>query len=150
MGKDLRTNAVVLKLHRLPKLNGMAWGLQNAQPFFPPLEKLFKTEHLQSMSDYGVRLNDPIESVVNATQIRTISGRTVDVHRKTTLILSPFKWMRGDYGVFGLPKPESIASDMQEKLQSPHTAGYVGALASIALSDSGCAHFPTVYGVYVG
>jgi Nucleosome binding factor SPN, SPT16 subunit len=37
---------------------------------------------------------------------------------------------------------------MQEKLQSPHTAGYVGALASIALSESGCLHFPKVYGVY--
>jgi hypothetical protein len=66
------------------------------------------------------------------------------------MILSPFKWMRGDYGVFGLPKPEDIASDMQEKLQSPNTAGYVGALASIALSESGCVHFPKVYGVYVG
>ena len=50
----------------------------------------------------------------------------------------------------GLPKPESIASDLQEKLQSPHTAGYVGALTSILLSESGCIHFPKVYGVFAG
>lgn len=150
MGKDLRTNAVSLKLHRLPKLNGTHWHLQNAQPFFPPLETLFKTDRLQSMSDYGVRLTEQVESVVDATHIKTTKGNAVEVHRKTTMILSPFKWMRGDYGVFGLPKPESVASELQEKLQSPHTAGYVGALASVALSESGCVHFPKVYGVYVG
>jgi hypothetical protein len=58
--------------------------------------------------------------------------------------------MRGDYGTIGLPKPEDVANDMQDKLQSPHTAGYVGALASILLSESECIHFPKVYGVFVG
>lgn len=150
MGKDLRTAAVQLRLHRCSKLDTSAWGLQNPQPFFPPLERLFKTETVASLSEYGVRLGEEVESVVDATSIRTSKGKVVPVHRKTTMILSPFKWMRGDYGSFGLPKPEQIANDMQEKLQSPHTAGYVGALASIALSESGCAHFPKVYGVYVG
>jgi hypothetical protein len=56
--------------------------------------------------------------------------------------------MRGDYGSLLLPKPEDVASEIQEKLQSPYTAGYVGALASIALSESACIHFPKVYGVY--
>ncbi len=149
MGKELRTTAVQLKLHKCSKLDTTAWGLQNAQPFFPPLERLFKTQTLASLSEYGVRMSEGIESVVDATTIRTSKGKTVPVHRKTTMILSPFKWMRGDYGSFGLPKPEEIANSMQEKLQSPHTAGYVGAMASIALSESGCVHFPKVYGVYV-
>jgi len=150
MGKDLRTTAVSMKLHKYPKLDGSKWGLKNPQPFFPPLEKLFKTESLSSMSDYGVRLAEEISNVIDETHIKTTKGNVATIHRKTTMILSPFKWMRGDYGVFGLPKPEEVATDMQTSLQSPHTAGYVGALASIALSESGCVHFPKVYGVYVG
>lgn len=150
MVKDLRATAVSMKLTRHPKLDTSFWGLQNPQVFFPPLEKLFKTESLSGLSEFGIKLNEEIESLVDETHIRTTKGATPEIHRKTTMILSPFKWMRGDYGVFGLPKPEDIASDMQEKLQSPNTAGYVGALASIALSESGCVHFPKVYGVYVG
>jgi hypothetical protein len=150
MGKDLRTTAVQLRLHRYSKLDASAWGLQNPQPFFPPLEKLFKTETVASLSEYGVKLSEEIEKIVDTDTIRTSKGKVVNVHQKTTMILSPFKWMRGDYGSFGLPKPEEIAKDIQEKLQSPHTAGYVGALSSIALSESGCVHFPKVYGVYVG
>jgi hypothetical protein len=148
MVKDLRTTAVQLKLHRQAHLDGTAWDLKNVQPFFPPLEKLFKTEVVSSLQDYGVRLSEEIESVVDADHIKVSKGKVVPVHRKTTMILSPFKWMRGDYGALGLPKPEDVANDMQEKLQSPHTAGYVGALCSIALSESGCIHFPKVYGVY--
>lgn len=150
MVKELRTTATAMKLTRHSPLDTSAWGLQNAQPFFPPLEKLFKTERLSSLLEYGVKLGEEVETVLSDTQIKTTKGRTVNVHRKTTMILSPFKWMRGDYGTFGLPNPETVANDMQEKLQSPHSAGYVGALASIALSESGCVHFPKVFGVYVG
>jgi hypothetical protein len=103
-----------------------------------------------SLQDYGVKLQEEVETIVDTTHIKTTKGNVVDVHRKTTMILNPFRWMRGDYGTFGLPKPESIAKDIQEKLQSIHSAGYVGALTSIALSESGCVHFPKVYGVYVG
>jgi hypothetical protein len=150
MVKELRTTPVQLKLHKYPKLDGSAWGLKNPQPFFPPLEKLFKTDTVASLGDYGVRLGEEIQSVVDADTIRTSKGRTVPIHRKTTMILSPFKWMRGDYGAFGLPKPESVANEIQTLLQSPNTAAYVGAMASIVLSESGCIHFPKVYGVYAG
>lgn len=150
MGKDLRTTSTYLKLHRYPRVNMSAWGLQHPQPFFPPLEKLFKTETVASLKDYGVGLREEVAEVLAEDTIRTTKGTSASVHRKTTMILSPFKWMRGDYGNLGLPKPEQVANDMQEKLQSPHTAGYVGALASIALSESACPHFPKVYGVYVG
>ena len=150
MGKDLRTIAMEWKLHKCPTVDGAAWKLRNLQPFFPPLEKLFKTDTLPNLSSYGIRLAEEISSVVDETHIRTTKGKTIPVHRKTTMIFSPFKTMRGDYVATGLPKPEPIAKEMQERLQSPHTAGYVGALTSIALSESGCAHFPKVYGVYVG
>ena len=148
MVKDLRTTAVQLKLHRHTRIDGTVWDLKNVQPFFPPLEKLFKTEVVSSLQHYGIRLSEEIEDVVDVDHIKISKGRTVPIHRKTTMILSPFKWMRGDYGALGLPKPDDIATDLQEKLQSPHTAGYVGAMCSIALSESGCIHFPKVYGVY--
>jgi hypothetical protein len=64
------------------------------------------------------------------------------------MILSPFKWMRGDYGALGLPLPEESATELREKLQSPYTAGYVGALTATVLSESDCPHFPKVHGVY--
>ena len=150
MVKDLRTSAVQLKLHKYPKLDTSLWEIQTPQPFFPSLETLFKTETVASLQDYGVKLQEEVETIVDPTHIRTTKGNTVEVHRKTTMILNPFRWMRGDYGTFGLPKPEEIAKDIQEKLQSIHSAGYVGALASISLSESGCIHFPKVYGVYVG
>ena len=149
MGKDLRTNATLLRLHKYPALDTTQWELHNAQPFFPPLEMLFKTHTVSQLPSYGIRLSDEIQKVIDKTHVQ-VKGKPIEVHRKTTMILSPFKWMRGDYGAFGLPKPEEIADDMQEKLQSPHTAGYVGALASIVLSESECIHFPKVYGVFVG
>ena len=147
MGKDLRTLPVQLKLTRYPRLDASAWSLRDAQPFFPPLEMLFKTERVASSKDYGVKLSEPLEAIVDEHTIR-VKGETVPVHRKTTMILSPFKWMRGDYGALGLPQPEEAAMELRDKLQSPYTAGYVGALTSIALSESGCIHFPKVYGVY--
>ena len=147
MGKDLRTLPVHLKLTRHPRLDAADWSLRDVQPFFPPLELLFKTERVTSFKEYGIKLSEPLESIVDADTIK-VKGKSVPVHRKTTMILSPFKWMRGDYGALGLPLPEETASDLREKLQSPHTAGYVGALTSIALSESDCQHFPKVYGVY--
>ena len=135
MGKDLRTNATLMRLHKYPKLDGSPWELKQLQPFFPSLETLFKTNALSNLCDYGVRLIDEIQKIVDETHIQ-VKGNPVEVHRKTTMILSPFKWMRGDYGSFGMPKPKEVADAMHEKHKSPHTAGYVGALSSIALSES--------------
>jgi len=148
MVKDLRTQAVDMKLHRLPKLQAAQWNLTHAQPFFPSLEQLFKTETLTSMGDYGIKMPEEVESVVDATHIKTTKGQTLDIHRKTTMILSPFKTMKGKYSAPGLPKPAETARSYSEQMQSPHTAAYVGALASSILSSSDCSHFPRVYGVY--
>jgi hypothetical protein len=133
----------------MPKVDGTHWSIQTMQPFFPSLEKLFKTENVVGLHDYGVKLSCPISSIVDETHVKVLD-QVIPVHRKTSMILSPFKTMRGDYGSFGVPKRADVASDMQERMQSPHTAGYVGAMTSIALSESGCRHFPKVYGVYVG
>ena len=148
MVKELRTLAIDAKLHRSPKVVGDAWGLANVQPFLPCLEQLFKTEHIASVADYGLKFPEEVDSVIDETHIKTTLGRTLPVHRKTTMILSPFKTMKGDYAAPGLPKPAEVARDIADRLQSPHTAAYVGALTSSLLSLSGCQHFPTVYGVY--
>jgi len=148
MVKDLRTQAVDMRLHRLPKFQAAQWNLTHAQPFFPSLEQLFKTENLTAMADYGIKLPEEVESVVDATHIKTTKGQILEVHRKTTMILSPFKTMKGEYSAPGLPKPAETAKSYSEQMQSPHTAAYVGALASSALSMSDCPHFPRVYGVY--
>jgi hypothetical protein len=148
MVKDLRTQSVELRLHRIPKLKADAWNIDHAQPFFPSLEQLFKTEKLAAMSEYGVKLPEGIESVVDATHVKTTKGQTIEIHRKTTMILSPFKTMKGEYSVPGLPKPAETARTHSEQMQSPHTAAYVGALTSTVLATSDCVHFPRVYGVY--
>ena len=148
MVKELRTQSLDLKLHRSPKVDGTHWNLAHVQPFFPPLETLFKTERLSNLSEYGVRLPEEIDSVVDATHVKTSKGRTLAVHRKTTMVLSPFKTMKGVYAAPSLPKPAEVAKEMDEQTQSPHTAGYVGALASVVLAGTGCPHFPKVFGVY--
>ena len=148
MVKDLRTQAVDLRLHRLPKLQAAQWNLTHVQPFIPSLEQLFKTETLSSMADYGIKLPEEVESVVDANRIKTTKGQTIEIHRKTTMILSPFKTMKGEYSAPGLPKPAETAKSYSEQMQSPHTAAYVGALASSVLSTSECPNFPRVYGVY--
>lgn len=150
MGKDLRTIPIPLKIGKLPKLDGTFWEMGALQPFFPSLEELFKTESVASIHEYGLKLDETIESILDESHIRTTKRTMVPIHRKTTMLLSPFKTMRGDYGIPGLPRHTDTATDIQKRIQSPHAAGYVGALASALLSESGCEHFPKVFGVYVG
>jgi hypothetical protein len=78
------------------------------------------------------------------------SGRSMGVHPKITMLLSPYKCMKGELGTFGLPMLSEHARETQSKLQSHNTAAYVGSILSIALSQSGCQHFPEVVGVFTG
>lgn len=127
------------------------WGISNLQPFFPTIEKLFKTETLENVHSYGIRFPEEVMTIVNPTKIRTTSGKEVEVHRKTTMLLSPFKWMKGTYGsALGLPTSTETAAALSSKLQNTNNAGYVGAIISATLSNSGCLHFPKVYGVFTG
>jgi hypothetical protein len=153
---ELRSSQIHLSLHKydLSLLRPSAstyWGIQNIQPYFPAIEKLFKSSELEDVSEYGIRLPDEIATVLSPSKIRTTNGSTVEVHRKTTMLLSPYKWMRGEYGsTLGLPTSIEKATTALHKLQNPNNAGYVGSMISVALSQSGCDHFPKVYGVFTG
>lgn len=127
------------------------WKIQNIQPFLPALEKLFKTETLDNPSLYGIRFSEEVMTILSPDTIRTTQGKEVEVHKKSTMLLSPYKWMRGNYGsALGLPTTEENSKNVISKLQNPNNAGYVGAIISAALSSSGCLHFPKVYGLFTG
>jgi hypothetical protein len=147
---DLKVNPVVLNVGRIPPLVADVWNLQSLQSFFPPIETLFRTEHLENVRTYGIKLRDQFSSIVDESKVKLQSGVIVPIHRKTTMLLNPFKWMKGEYGTIGLPTYKEKAEIIHKKLQSTHTAGYVGCIISIMLSESECEHFPKVYGVYTG
>jgi hypothetical protein len=127
------------------------WGIDHLQPFFPPIEKLFKTELLSSPKEFGIKFDEEVVSLVDENTIKTSSGKTVEIHKKITMLLSPFKWMQGDYGTsFGLPSLSEEVQEMQKKIQNSGNAAYIGALISSVLSQSGCQHFPKVYGAFIG
>ena len=147
---DLRSSPLVLSMTKTTPISLSPWNIVNPQCYFPPLESLFKTDTIPSVHEYGIRFPDPISAVLSESEIRLLSGKHASVHLKKTMLLNPFKWMKGEYGTLGLPMSRAHADDIHTKLQSPHTAGYVGSILSIVLSHSGCIHFPKVYGVYTG
>jgi len=147
---DLRSSPVVLSMTKVSPISLSSWNIAHPQSYFPPLESLFKTDELSRVHEYGIRFPDPISAVVSESEVRLLSGKHVPIHLKKTMLLNPFKWMKGEYGTLGLPMSRSHADDVHSKLQSPHTAGYVGSILSVALSHSDCIHFPKVYGVYTG
>jgi hypothetical protein len=151
-GSELRTNAVGLSLQRVDTKGFKTqqfWGVNHIQAFFPPIQKLFKTEVRDSPQEFGFKVNDGIATILDADHIRTTKGTIVPVHRKVTMLLSPFKWMQGDYGTsLGLPTTEEESAEIWRKIQDPNNAAYVGALLSTVLAQSGCQHFPKVYGVF--
>ena len=154
---ELRTNAIPMSVHKYGNLQFLQagakqyWGISHMQPFFPSLEKLFKTDNLESPADYGIRFKDEISAIPSASSIRTQTGEVVQVHKKVSMILAPFKCMRGSYGHhLALPKLIEQSMGTQEKLQNPNNSSYVGSIISAVLSESGCVHFPKVYGVFNG
>lgn len=153
---ELKASAIPLSLHKwtLSNLRGGAlahWNIDSIQPFFPSLEVLFKTNDLELVGDYGIRFDEELTSVLSPDSIRTSKFDRKSVHCKTTMILSPFKWMQGEYGAtIGLPSSSGQSSEISAKIQSHHNAAYVGSLVSAVLSQSKCQHFPKVYGVFSG
>ena len=160
MGKkrqsELKSNPIPLQVHRykdLGTLRASAKTYLNAehlQPFFPPIELLFKTDELENVQEYGIKFDEQIQSFASKDTIQTTSGPK-KVHIKATMLVSPFKWMRGDYSsTIGLSTSQERATLTYQKLQSPHNAAYVGSLFSSVFSQSKCIHFPKVYGVFSG
>jgi len=119
------------------------WNVIKLQPFFPPIESLFKI----NSNSVGIKFPETILSLKD--DILELSGSSVKVHPKITMLISPFKWMKGGMSN-GLPMSSEIAKKVHEKLQSPHNSGYVGSLISVILSNSKCQHFPRVYGTFTG
>ena len=153
---ELRSLQIPLSIHKygLTELKHSAlkhWNIRDIQPYFPSIEKLFKSSDLQGVSEYGIKFDEEIQSILDTSKIRVSSGYTVDIHSKITMLLSPYKWMRGEYGrTLGLPTSLEHATTSMHKLQNTNNAAYVGSLISSVLSQSGCQHFPKVYGVFSG
>ena len=145
---DLHVNPLPIQIVKCPLKSPSAFGVEKLQPFFPPIETLFKTESLDRVSEYGIKFEEPINSIFD-NKVKTLSGE-YEVHPKITMLLSPFKWMKGEHTSLDLPTVSQKANVTHTKLQSPNSAGYVGAILSVGLSHSECDHFPRVFGTYTG
>lgn len=143
---ELKTNPLSLSLGKVHIQD--SWGYTKLQPFFPPIECLFKTERLSDVQSYGIKLHNPILGVTQ-NGIRVSDGE-IQIHKKVTMLLNPYKWMKGEFGSFELPTTQERSQVIRNRLQSHNNAGYVGCILSIALSQSGCDHFPKIYGAYTG
>jgi len=151
---DLRTSCLSLNVHKyniseLQKEAEKDWGIYNLQPFFPSLEKLFKINELESPLQYGLQLTDEIQSIITSNTIRTSTG-IKSVHKKISMILSPFGMIKEEYGKIGLPSTFQQGYELSQKIQNPNNAVYIGALFSALLSESECPNFPKVYGIFSG
>lgn len=152
---ELRTATVPLEVHKVSNIQSLKegsekwWNLKRIQPFFPSLEQLFKIENLRTPYHYGIRTRNTIQTIAGTSSIFS-NGVEIPIHRKTTMILPSYRTMRGDFGTSGLPCDKENATEEYERIHSPHNAAYVGALANILLSESGCIHFPEVYGTFTG
>jgi hypothetical protein len=154
---ELRATSVNMSVHRYADIAGLQaagaqhWGVRHIQPFFPSIEKLFKTDETAVPIEHGVHFETEMAGIVSADSVRTADGRVLPVHRKVAMILSPVKLMRGNYGsVLGLPATLEQATALHQKMQNPNNAAFVGSIISAAVSESGCQHFPRVYGVFSG
>ena len=151
---DLRTNVVPLEVHKYSNIQGLQeqaqkhWGLRRIQPFFPSIEKLFKLDTVRMPYHYGIRSRNPIQTITGEHTIFS-GGQEVRVHLKKTMLYPSYRVMRGEFATTGLPNKEDVMS-APLPLQSAHNAAYVGSLACLVLSESGCQHFPAVYGVFSG
>lgn len=151
---DLRTNNIPLEVHRCTNIQGLQeqaqkhWGLRRIQPFFPSIEKLFKLDNVRMPYHYGIQTQNSIQTIVGESSIYS-GGKEVKIHLKKTMLYPSYRVMRGEFAATGLPNKEDIV-DTPLPHQSAHNAAYVGSLACLVLSESGCQHFPKVFGVFSG
>lgn len=152
---DLRTTPATLDVMKYTNIHGIReqankyWKFRSIQPYFPSMELLFKLDNVKTPLHYGLRVKQPLQTISGHDTIFA-GGIETTIHRKTTLLLGPFQTMRGDFGIAGLPVSPDAAEHVFEKVHSPHNAAYIGSLISTALSETGCIHFPQVYGTFAG
>ena len=149
---DLRTSNASIEVQKLTNIQGLQeqagahWGLRRLQPFFPCIQKLFKMETVRTPYAFGIKSRYGIQTI--SAPDKVFSGSVEQpVHLKKSMIFSSYNVMRGDYAGTGLPQSEDTKI---ARIQSPHNSAYVGSLATILLSETGCQHFPKVYGVFSG
>jgi hypothetical protein len=138
----------VMKLRETMKTR---WNIEHIQPFFPAIEKLFKIENLDVPTDHGIKFKNEVTNILSESTISTASKEVVPVHKKITMLLSPFKTMQREYGnITRLPSTIEQSTKIHEKIQNPNNSAYIGSIISAVLSESECLHFPKVYGVFSG
>jgi len=121
-------------------------GISRLQTFFPPLECLFKTESHDRFHELGIKFSENVVDI--GDKLKLSDGSEIDFHTKITMLVSPFKWMKGDFGSIGLPTHSEAAKKIHSKMQNHNNAAYVGCILSVVLSH--CKHFPKVYGAFTG
>lgn len=152
---DLRTSVASLEVNKITNLQSLKetsekwWNIRRIQPFFPCMEQLFKLETIRTPYQYGLKTKNTIQTISGIESVYT-NGVEVQIHRKTTMLLPAYRIMRGDFGTSGLPCDKNNSTEEHDRLHSYHNAAYVGALANTVLSESGCVHFPEVYGTFTG
>ena len=154
---ELKTVSLPIQAQRYRDTNTLEssssehWGVEHIQPFFPSLEMMFKMENVDAVREHGLKLDEPIRSIQAPGLITTTSGVSKNIHIKQTMLVNPFRWMKGEYGgALGLPTIQEYASALMSRVQSPHNGAYVGGLFSALFSESGCIHFPKVHGLFTG
>ena len=50
------------------------WNAKHIQPFFPPIETLFKTDELENVQEYGLKFDDQIVAITSKDTIQTTYG----------------------------------------------------------------------------
>lgn len=152
---ELRTSVVPLDVYKVSNIQGLKeqaekwWDIKRIQPFFPSMEVLFKMESIRVPYNYGLKVKNPIQTIASLSSVY-VGGSELNIHKKVTLILPSYRIMRGDFGTSGLPCEKENSKEEHIRLHSVHNAAYVGSLANTLLSESGCIHFPEVYGSYTG
>uniref|UniRef100_A0A6C0I8F5 Protein kinase domain-containing protein n=1 Tax=viral metagenome TaxID=1070528 RepID=A0A6C0I8F5_9ZZZZ len=152
---ELRTSVVPLDVQKVSNMQGLKeqaeqhWDLKRIQAFFPSLEELFKMDSIRSPYNYGLKVRNPIQTISGPSSVY-IGGIQHHIHKKVTMILPSYRIMRGDFGTSGLPCEKESSAQEYKRIHSIHNAAYVGSLANVLLSESGCVHFPEVYGAFTG
>ena len=147
---DLRTSNVPIEVQKQTNLQGLQeqayahWGFRRIQPFFPCIQKLFKMETVRTPYSFGLKSRYGIQTISAPDRVFS-AGVEQKIHLKKSMLFSPYNVMRGDYAGTGLPNSEDVKNS---RIQSPHNSAYVGSLATLLLSETGCQHFPRVYGVF--
>ena len=73
------------------------FDIHKLQPFFPPIEQLFKTEILDNPVNYGIKFNSNIQSITNNI-LKKHKCRAIPRSRGTnpkSTTASALRWIRG-------------------------------------------------------